>query len=262
MNEKIKHYWEERASVSQDQSATTNDIWLRELEIKTIIETLEELKILDKSNILDVGCGDGYSTLKIAKRFPRLSFQGIDFSENMIKMANSNFEKYDNRNLKVKFSVGNVLDLDKLVSSKVDVVISDRCLINLESLNHQRKAVEKIANVINNHGYFVAIENFVEGHESMNQARKKLNLAEIPIRWHNLFFNESDFMSVVKKNFKLISLKNFSSSYYFATRIIYSKICDNNKTEPDYNHEIHKLAIDLPSVGNFSPIRMAVLQKI
>jgi len=180
----------------------------------------------------------------------------------MIKIANSNFEKDDNRNLNVKFSVGNVLDLDKLVFSKVDLVISDRCLINLKSLNHQRKAVEKIADVINNHGYFIAIENFVEGHKNMNQARKKLNLAEIPIRWHNLFFSESDFMSIIKKKFKLISLKNFSSSYYFATRIIYSKMCDNNKTEPDYNHEIHKLAIDLPSIGNFSPIRMAVLQKI
>ncbi len=262
MNEKIKHYWEERASVSQDQSATTNDIWLRELEIKTIIETLVELKISDKSNILDVGCGDGYSTIKIAKRFPRSTFHGIDFSENMIKIANSNFEKEDNMNLKVKFSVGNVLDLDKLVSSKVDIVISDRCLINLESLNQQREAIGKIANAINNYGCFIANENFVEGHENMNQARKKLSLAEIPIRWHNLFFNEPDFMSIIKKHFKLISLKNFSSSYYFATRIIYSKMCDNNKTEPDYNHEIHKLAIDLPSVGNFSPIRMAVLQKI
>jgi len=261
LNEKIKQYWEERASVSQDQSATTNDIWLRELEIKTIIETLLELKILDTSNVLDIGCGDGYSTIKIAKRFPQSTFHGIDFSENMIKMANSNLEKENNINLKVKFSVGSVLDLDKLVSSKVDVVISDRCLINLESLNQQQEAIEKIVNVINN-GYFIAIENFVEGHENMNQARKKLNLPEIPIRWHNLFFNEADFISIIKKHFKLISLKNFSSSYYFATRIIYSKMCDNNKTEPDYNHEIHKLAIDLPSVGNFSPIRMAILQKI
>ncbi len=261
MNEKIKHYWDERASCHEDQSATTNDIWLRELEIKTIIEVLEKLKILDGSRILDVGCGDGYSTLKIAKKFPHLSFQGIDFSENMIKMANSNFEKDENRNLKVKFSVGNVLNLDKLLSVKVDVVISDRCLINLESLKAQQEAIEKIATVINNQGYFIAIENFVEGHENMNQARKKLKLEEIPIRWHNLFFNESDFKSIIKK-FKLISLKNFSSSYYFATRVIYSKMCDNNNTKPDYTHEIHKLATDLPSVGNFSPIRMAVLQKI
>jgi hypothetical protein len=38
----------------------------------------------------------------------------------------------------------------------------------------------------------MAIENFVEGQKNMN-ALRRLSLPDIPVRWHNLFFRESDF---------------------------------------------------------------------
>ena len=107
MNEKIKHYWEERAAKnSNNPSATTGDIWLRELEIITLIQTLKEISLLNNSNVLDVGCGDGYSTLKIAKAFQGINFTGIDYSKNMIKTATTMLKKNPNLIENVRFLVG------------------------------------------------------------------------------------------------------------------------------------------------------------
>lgn len=125
----------------------------------------------------------------------------------------------------------------------------------------QKKALSKIAKVIKNNGHYIGIENFLEGQNKMNTVRKEMKLSEIPIRWHNLFFKEEQFAENIKENFNLVDTKNFSSSYYFATRIIYSKMCQMKGETPDYNHEIHQLAIDLPSIGNFSPIKCIILKK-
>lgn len=259
MTEKIRQYWEDRAALFKDKNSTTDDIWLRELEIRNISENLEKINIPTDSKILDVGCGDGYSTITLAEKFPRISFYGIDFSENMIKIAYLRLKEKGIKN--IDFQVGNVLELDNMFNMDFDVVITDRCLINLDSIELQKKAFSKIAKVIRNDGYYIGIENFVDGHDEMNKARIGIGLSEIPIRWHNFFFKEDELEEIVSDYFKIISIKNFSSSYYFATRVIYSKMCQMKGEQPDYNHEIHQLSVDLPSFGNFSPIKMIILQK-
>jgi ubiquinone/menaquinone biosynthesis C-methylase UbiE len=177
----------------------------------------------------------------------------------MIKIASSRLKEKRIKN--VDFQVGNVLKLDEIFNKKFDVVITDRCLINLNTYELQKEALSKIAKITKNNGHYIGIENFLEGQNEMNKIRREMKLPEIAIRWHNLFFKENEFKEDMDKKFRLIDIKNFSSSYYFATRIIYSKICQMNGEEPNYNHEIHQLAIDLPNFGNFSPIKCIILQK-
>lgn len=259
MTEKIKQYWDERANSSNIKKLTTDDIWLRELEIKTMINTIDKMNLKEDSQILDVGCGDGYSTMMLAKEFPNFSFNGIDFSGNMIKQANLTLEKMNLKN--IKFEVGNILELSSIFQNSFDLVMTDRCLINLDKTNLQQSAFSEIAKVIKNNGHYIGIENFIEGHNEMNEIRLKIGLDEIPIRWHNLFFKEKEFKEMISKNFNLLKIINFSSSYYYATRIIYSKMCQMQKIKPDYNHEIHQLSTQLPIFGNFSPIKLLILQK-
>jgi ubiquinone/menaquinone biosynthesis C-methylase UbiE len=263
VKEKIKLYWEKRANqYSSTRATTTNDIYLRELEISTIIQTIHQLDLAGKGSILDVGCGDGYSTLKTAEAIPGFRSLGIDYSESMIKIANERLETQTDLRDRVSFIVGDVLELRQACGSEVyDIVLSDRCLINLESTDRQSDAIAQIAEHTKIGGYYIAIENFVEGHENMNNARTSIGLPEIPVRWHNLYFKEHGFILSAKCFFNNIIFKDFSSSYYFATRVIYSKMCQMRGEIPDYNHEIHQLAIQLPWFGQFSPIRMAVLQK-
>lgn len=263
MRDKIKNYWEERANQHSDGlAATTNDIHLRQLEISTIIQTLSEIQLPVRGNFLDVGCGDGYSLLKVAQAFENFSFLGIDYSENMIKLAQQRLKERPELNGRVQVRAGDVMELGQILPQFFyDVVLSDRCLINLDSFGDQSAAIAQIANRTKPGGYYIAIENFVEGHESMNAARRQMGLPEIPVRWHNLYFEEKPFAQCVGRFFEGVSFREFSSSYYFATRVIYSAMCQMRGEAPDYNHEIHRLAVRLPWVGRFSPIRMAVMRK-
>lgn len=260
---KIKEYWEERAFKHlQDPAATTNDIYLRELEIATIIDTLKDISKNTKKNAIDIGCGDGYSTIRIAKEIAHLSFIGIDYSQNMIKIARSRLQGQPDLITRLRFEVSNVINIQKLCKNKqFDIAITDRCLINLESKERQRIAIEQIGRILKPNGYYLAIENFVEGHNNMNNARKSIGLDEIPIRWHNLYFDEKVFLDMVAPFFDLINFNDFSSSYYFATRVIYSGLCKMRGEVPQYDHEIHQFAGKLPRIGQFSPIRMAILMK-
>jgi len=263
-NNNIKNYWEQRASSPGKKNITTNDMWLRELEVKTLTKTLEKMNLPQNASVLDIGCGDGYSTINIAKKFPNVYFYGIDFSESMIRIASSQLqEKVANaKGIKnIKFQVGDVLELSKIFNKRFDVTITDRCLINLKTYEIQRKAISEIAKVTKNRGHYIGIENFLDGQSGMNKAREKVGLSEISVRWHNLFFTENQFKEMIREDFEMIEINNFSSSYYFATRVIYSKMCQIRREEPDYNHEIHQLAINLPHFGNFSPIKCVVLQK-
>jgi tRNA G46 methylase TrmB len=70
----IKKYWNERASeFKTSPEATTNDYYMRQLEIETL---KSKIKIYqqDINNIADVGCGNGYSTIELAKQFPKIQF--------------------------------------------------------------------------------------------------------------------------------------------------------------------------------------------
>ncbi len=263
MKEEIKKYWDDRAKqYLSEPAATTDDVYLRELEFITLVQTLNEIDVPADGSVLDVGCGDGYSTLSLAKEFPRFTFIGIDYSENMIETARNRLESQPQLCDRVEIATGDVTELGQVCGDSLyDVIISDRCLINLESAESQSDAIAQIAEHTRLGGYYIAVENFIEGHENMNRARVAVGLPEIPVRWHNLYFKEDEFLHHAERFFRDVVFKDFSSSYYFATRVIYSAVCLMRGEEPDYEHEIHQLSVHLPWVGHFSPIRMAVMRK-
>lgn len=95
----------------------------------------------------------------------------------------------------------------------------------------------------------------------MNAMRRAVGLPEIPVRWHNLYFDQDFFVKKVESYFERMEFKELSSSYYFATRVIYSAMCQMRGESPTDRHEIHQLAVKLPWFGRFSPIMMVVLRK-
>ena len=131
-----------------------------------------------------------------------------------------------------------------------------RSLINLMSSEEQYHAITQIAKHLVPGGYYFGIENFMQGQKNFNYMRAAVGLPEIPVRWHNHFFDEEVFRTETGKLFDSVAIESFSSSYYLATRVIYSAGCHLMGVEPDYFHPIHQTAGRLPAFGDFSPIKL------
>jgi ubiquinone/menaquinone biosynthesis C-methylase UbiE len=258
----IKQYWDERAATLSDTpAATTHDVHLRELEIATLTRELDLLGLRDGATVVDLGCGDGYSTVNVVERLPALRMIGIDYSPRMIESAERRLAATSFAG-RVEFRVGDATDLPTALSGVTPAaVITDRVLINLTSFDAQRRVMEQIADALEPGGTYLAIENFMSGQEELNRARATVGLPAISVRWHNLYFDDDEFRQAAESVFATVRLDEFASSYYFATRVVYSAMCAMRSEEPDYDHEIHRLATRLPPFGNFSPIRLAVMRK-
>lgn len=254
-NETIKKFWDDQAGQYQQQGlATCPDEIDRELEIDSIAKYIK-----DGKKVLDIGCGNGYSTIKFAQKYKNIKITGIDYSEEMIRHANVALDKLD-KNLKnrIKFMVGDVLLMD--FKEKFDIITTSRCLINLVNFNQQKQAIKNIHKLLNKGGSYIMCENTLDGLERINLLRKIVGLEEIPMRWHNQYFNEKTLIKFLRLNFKILDIDNFDSLYYVASRVFNAKLTPEGQ-KPDYNAGINKIAAKLPSVGDFSPTKIFVLRK-
>lgn len=249
--DEIKEYWDQRAEESP-QAATTNDVYLRRVESAALLSQLNAVGVPPEARILDIGCGDGATTSAIARNFPSARFYGIDFSAEMVGLAKARRESEQ-----ISFVTGDVRNLtDQFSVGSFDVIMTNRCLINLRDKDEQFAALGQIRECLAPGGYYFGTENFVGGQAALNSLRRSLGLEEIPVRWHNLYFDEAEFISMASTMFTKVELINFSSTYYLVTRVVYSALCKREGVQPGYEHPIYDIAASLPAAGDFSPIKL------
>lgn len=116
-------------------------------------------------NILDVGCGCGYLTANIAKKFAEAKVEGIDISESAIVCAKSYFY--------LKFTQQDVVDFDE--NKKFDVVVYNMVLHNLRELE---QTIQKTAIILKNKGIVLITIPHPAFWLSDKVARGKITLAE------------------------------------------------------------------------------------
>jgi len=250
----VKRYWEERASRDNSAQSTTQDYYLREIEFRVIRQLIENCR---PACVMDVGCGDARTSARLATVFKNIKFTGVDYSDSMVKNANENIRQAGIENVEVILS-----DVSQILpSKKFDLVYSTRCLINLPTWELQQIALANIAESLTVEGFYVMIENFIEGHENFNRVRESFGLPKIPVREHNLFLNRSELLNFVSNHFEIVEEENISSTYYLVSRVVYSKICQGLDTSPDYFDNHHKYAAQLPFSGEFGPVRMLCMRK-
>lgn len=256
----IKEYWDEQArKLGSDPRGSTQDYWMREVEIDALGRIMSGFE--GSLCVLDIGCGNGFSTIRLLQQHPQHSYIGGDYSAEMIRAAHVAAEHISPQlRDRIRFEELDVLDLRKY-SSAFNLVISDRCLINLPGRELQWKAVREIWNSLKADGHFIAIENFLTGQANLNEQRRKLGLSSIKVRWHNCFLDEDEFVPACSSLFEIADFIPISSTYYLVTRLVYSKLCQLEGREPDYDHPIYSIASQLPSVGDFGPIKLVHMRK-
>lgn len=252
--DQIRQYWQERAKSDSSAQSTTQDYYLREIESRVLKDLID--KICPK-RVADIGCGDGRTTLRLATEFPSVSFSGWDYSDAMIRNAEKTVSDAGVKNIAF-----GICDVTKPLNvGEVDLFYTTRCLINLPSWELQKLAIHHIWMSLPEHGHYIMIENFIEGHEAFNRIREAYGLRRIPIRSHNLLFDRAKLEGAISSKFEVIEEVNISSTYYLVSRIVYSKICQDSGVEPDYFNDHHRYATGLPFLGEFGPARMLCLRK-
>jgi len=252
--EQIKKYWEERASFDSSAQSTTQDYFMREIELCVMREQIAKLKPV---RVMDIGCGDARTTLGLASEFPMVRFYGGDYSESMVNNASNNIAASGVKNINVQVcDITQPLQIDKL-----ELAYTMRCLINLPTWTLQKHAINHIYDALAPHGYYVMIENFIEGQENFNQVRAAFDLPPIPVRSHNLFFKRKELLKYISSMFDVMEEVNISSTYYLVSRVIYSRLCKDKSLQPDYFDEHHRYAAGLPFSGEYGPVRMICMRR-
>lgn len=224
--------------------ATAPDHHYRSHEIACILGMIGQLK---HDTILDVGCGNGYTTTQIARKFKDAAITGVDYSEDMIAEA----EKLQLPN--VEFFTGDARHLSdhkELACQQYDIVLSTRCLINLASWSEQREAILDMFDLVATNGKLVLVENVQEGLDNLNKLRDRFDLPPIQVRWHNKYLPMQSLLDFFyTRGIVVHAAENIGNMYYIASRVIYAKLCKDQGIAPDYDSPINAIAARLPSMG-------------
>ena len=229
--EYTKGHWKTKAKDNISSSIVTlNDHFQRELEINFIIKYLQS-----SDKLLEVGCGNGYSTNYFAKYVNEVV--AVDYSKEMIERAKSEFGDIEN----ARFIVNDVLNLE-FKPNTFDCVVTERCLINLSSWEDQKKAFNNIFNVLKPGGHFIFVEGIEDGIRNLNLIRKNIGLKEIVTAKYNLNFVENELIDYLKTKFEFLVINKFGT-YDYISRIVHPKLVWPN--EPQYDSNINKIAKEI-----------------
>jgi ubiquinone/menaquinone biosynthesis C-methylase UbiE len=233
--DRIRAFWDQRArEYGADGRATLRETHLREVEVRTM---MRKIRALSPLRVLDVGCGNGWSTRLYAQAFPQTQFVGIDFSEEMIRHA-----KYTNVS-NCRFAVGNVLDATSLPGGSFDLVMTQRCLQNLPDWETQKQAIANLMGVRSPHGKMMLMECSKDGVAQLNALREEMG--QEPLTniepWHNCFMKDEQLVREYGA-----TVEYFSSTYMFLTKVLHKKLS--------------YVARYLPPIGQFGYDRLYVIE--
>ena len=251
-NDNILGFWDSRASLGA--LAGTNDFVLTGIEQRFLLDYVPP-----RTRVLDIGCGNGSSLIQLVEN-KGCTGVGFDFSEKMVESAQASVKAagFQNRIELYCRTVPPVAN-DR---GPFQVAYSQRCLINLESVETQKAAVLSVADTLEPGSFYIMIECFNEGSEETNLLRRRLGLEVMKAPWHNLFFNLHEVKSWSSPQFYVERVIHISSTYHFLSRIVYAKLAEQSGEQLRYDSDINLLAAQLPQgIGEFGPVKACIWRK-
>lgn len=175
----------------QDPIIRDKEIQFLKKEIQTFINTHERNPV-----VMDIGCGNGYTLEVLANFFPKLHFIGLEPHPDLFQLS---LKRKGERKLQnVIFQNKSILE-ETLIEYPVDIIFTERVLINLIDDKEQENAIGNISKHLNKGGEYLMIESFVEPLQKLNKLRRE-NLLGDPIEEskHNKFLKFSFLRKLTK----------------------------------------------------------------
>lgn len=246
MTDLAAQMWDDRASL-EDQ-AGTQDLIAKQIEVEAIAKYVK-----DGMRVLDAGCGNGLTARELARRYD-VDIIAFDSSEKMIEVAVEQWAlAAEFEGSAINFMVGNIESLGNL--GKFDIIYTERVLINLLDRDVRDRAMANLCKMLRPSGLYVMCENSQEGLDKINRWRAMVDLPKIKPPWHNHYLNADDidgFEAAVKDIAVHLWAddNDYSSTYYFLSRIVNAAVAAEADEDPDYDSFINRLALKLPPMGD------------
>jgi ubiquinone/menaquinone biosynthesis C-methylase UbiE len=249
--ERVQAFWNSRAGLGQ--WAGSRDVIAKQLEIEVIAS-----HVRDGMTVIEVGCGNGITAIELARRFA-VKIIAVDYAQEMIAAAKA---MTDGMALKgsVTFMVGDVRKLPQFREA-FDLAYTERVLINLPDWEAQRTAIETITGLLVTGGAYAMCENSQDGLDRINLLRSQVQLPRIDPPWHNRYLRDAELAQIDLSGITLESVDYYSSTYYFLSRVVNAALAAKAGSEPDYDSEINRLALRLPSIGDAGQGRVWLWRK-
>jgi len=173
---------------------TTKNIivrWLMDKYHNCLFMLIERVK---PKTILDVGCGEGYTSEEIKKHFKDIYIEGSDVEKEIVDFAKK-------RNKKIKFSVESIYNLKRKKNS-FDLVTS---LEVLEHIDKPEKAIEEVKRVSKRYAIFSV------PYEPLWRLVNMIRLAYLPqfgnTPGHINHWTKKGFERLLRKHYKYVLIK-------------------------------------------------------
>ncbi|NKC10831.1 MAG: methyltransferase domain-containing protein [Gammaproteobacteria bacterium] len=245
--EEIKHHWQKSGESFPSHSKvtpTSRDPYLGELERENILSYLNR-----EHACLEVGCGDAFHTIHYAKKVKRIL--GIDVADSLINIAKERKLQRDLLN-NIDFDVCSVLDIgEKFDGERFDCVISQRCLINLPTWDHQKEAISQIHRLLTDEGIFLLTEGFQDYLDTLNSARTRFSLPEIKVVDYNRNFVLNDFEEFIQQYFEIVEQRHYGP-YLFFSRIYHPLAALPDS--PKHDSKLNEVAMNISRVLSMSDL--------
>ena len=123
-----EHYSKVALKFKKSKLSTMNDLYVRNEETKFILNQIKNSK---KLNILDMGCGNGYTLSQIAK----IKKHHLFGMENNFSLYNISYNRLKND---AQILHGDIRILKEKFIKKFDLIILQKVLINVLNNSHQK----------------------------------------------------------------------------------------------------------------------------
>ena len=245
LNDIEKHWQDWAKKFGQGIRATEKSKTRKSLEVDALRRGIlaAGFKTDDVFSILEAGSGTGHNCIALSEAFPNALIEGFDYVKEMISNANSLKKKLNLKN--IKYSCENLLKLNEsqIIKKKFDIVFTNRCLINLNTHDLQKVAINNLSKLVSEKGIMILAENPQKKFDYQNQLRGFLGLSKRSQPEFNLLIDENNYIQTAKENgFELIYNDDFSSLHDL---LLYVLIPSINGGKIDYDHPILKSATNL-----------------
>lgn len=247
-----------------DSHSTMRDETIRRKETEALRALVEGAAraAQGRLSVVDVGCGNGFTLRTLAGPLGgSISFTGFEQNDSMRALAVE-----QNAAGGVTIEPGDIRDPQLAAGRSFDVLICQRVLINLLSLEDQQEALGNLVRIVQPGGLLVFIECFQRNLENLNEARAEFGLDPLPPAIHNLYLPDDFFARPALRPVAAGESgldENFLSTHYFISRVLHPAFLGSRNEGFQRNSHFVKFftAALREGSGEYAPLKLKVFTK-